>query len=156
MQPASYQDHSSSAYTQIAQLLILKKPARRERVAETERIARRGRFTAPTADLSARIGINLRIIPSASVGARAAGMWMGGPLWSPVVATSRGKSPHSGSLSGGTSVNHKGPRPTGHPASCLSPKLRTMPILTALAPTYSDALFVRLMPITADLSALVP
>src|SRR5438270_11171548 len=30
--------------------------------------------------------------------------------------------------------------PTGHPASCLSPKIRMMPIFTALAPTYSDAL----------------
>src|SRR5437588_3026526 len=53
MQPASYQVHSSLAYTQIAQVLILKKPARRERVAKTERIARRGRFTVPIADLSA-------------------------------------------------------------------------------------------------------
>src|SRR6266568_4345407 len=44
--------------------------------------------------------------------------------------------------------------PTGHPASCLSPKLRMMPIFTALAPTYSDALFVKLMRIRADKSGL--
>src|SRR5437764_12167588 len=45
---------------------------------------RRCRFIAHIADLSALIRVNLTTSPSTSVGARVAGMGLGGPSWSPV------------------------------------------------------------------------
>src|SRR6266567_355014 len=78
--------------------------------------------TAVGADLSAQIRINLSKSPSTSVGARAAGMWMRGPLWSPVVLVPL---PHHVINKLGYTGDHKGPpcfpssslAPTDHPVS---------------------------------------
>ena len=99
----------------------------------------RGRFIAPTADLSARIGINLRTSPSNSVGARAVrsgGVGLYGRPRPVHLASTLGEHDHSYPAD-----DHKGPlnpsssalAPTDHPASYLAFRLRLMPITTDLS-----------------------
>ncbi len=97
------------------------------------------RLIAPTADLSALIGITLRKIPSNSVGARAVrsgGVGLYGrprPLHLASTLGEHDYSPLAGDHKGPPTPSSSALAPTDRAASCLAFRLRLMPIIADLS-----------------------